>query len=141
MLRLIFLSTLSAILLHGLETSIPPWVLPGILHTETRSTYRVDGSIKYVDMRRGSAGEYGPFQMTRAAFNQVKRKGEMFWKLETDTKYAEQLATRYLLWIDKHYSHGNWHRAVEMYNAGPNKHSTKYLNSVLKYGTMYGPSN
>jgi hypothetical protein len=73
--------------------------------------------------------------MTRAAFNQVKHKGEVFWKLETDTVYAEKLAARYLLWLDKHYGHGDWQRNVEMYNAGPNKHSRKYLAKVQAYGT------
>lgn len=110
----------------------PQWMIDGILMVETKSYRRADGSIKYVDKTRGAAGEYGPYQMTRAAFKDVKRKGEQFWMLETDTKFAEELAIRYMKWIDKHYSHGDWHRAIEMYNAGPNKHSPQYLKKVLE---------
>lgn len=112
----------------------PQWVLDGILYTETRSAYREDGSIKYVDKRRGSAGEYGPFQMTKAAFKDIRRSGEYFWMLETDTAFAEACAARYLMWLNKHFAHGDWERTVEMYNAGPNGHSRSYLSSVIKYG-------
>jgi len=110
----------------------PQWVVDGILMVETKSYHRDDGSIRYVDKRRGTSGEYGPYQMTRAAFKQVKRRGEQFWMLETNHMYAEEMAIRYLRWIDTHYSHGNWHRAIEMYNAGPNNHSRVYLTKVLE---------
>lgn len=107
-------------------------MIDGILYVETRSYHRADGTIRYVDMSRGAAGEYGPYQMTRAAFKQVKKRGEQFWMLETDTKFAEELAIRYMKWLDKHYSHGDWHRMIEMYNAGPTNHSPKYLKKVLE---------
>lgn len=110
----------------------PQWMIDGILMVETKSYHREDGTIRYVDKTRGLAGEYGPYQMTRAAFAQVKRRGEQFWMLETDTQFAERLAIRYMKWIDKHYSHGDWHRAIEMYNAGPDNHSPTYLRKVLE---------
>jgi len=130
---LITILTLCASLMCAAEYP-PQWVLDGILYTETKSTYREDGTIRYVDKRRGGAGEYGPFQMTRTAFKDIRRKGEQFWMLETDTRFAEECAARYLMWIDKHYAHGNWDRAVEMYNAGPNKRSPTYLKSVKRHG-------
>lgn len=133
--KLIYTVGLAAMFHIGLAQDRPPeWVIRGILKTETRSYYREDGSIKYIDMRRGSAGERGPFQMTRGAFNQVKRRGEEFWKIEVDRTFAEEMAIRYLHWLDTHYGKGNWYRNVEMYNAGPNNHSPKYLAAVLKHG-------
>lgn len=121
------------ILCTWLSAADPPqWVLDGILMVETKSYHRGDGSIKYVDKKRGKAGEYGPYQMTRCTFNDMKHKGEQFWMLETDPMFAEAMAIRYLSWLDKHYSHGDWSRAVEMYNAGPRNHSRNYLISVLE---------
>lgn len=107
-------------------TSMPEWVMPGILATETQSYYEKD-SIVYIDKRRGSSGERGCFQMTKRAFDQVKRRGEQFWMIEQDTVFAAEMAWRYLHWLNKHYGHGNWDRVVEMYNAGPNNHSRAYL--------------
>lgn len=130
-MKILLLSVLAAGLL-ALDDYPPQWVLDGILYVETKSIYREDGSIKYVIQTRGAAGEYGPFQMTRAAWKQIKRKNEPFWKLETDTKYAEELAARYLMWLDKHYGHGDWRATIQMYNAGPNHRSTQYLYNVLK---------
>lgn len=111
-------------------TSMPEWVMPDILATETKSYYKNDGYIKYVDKRRGSSGERGCFQMTQRAFDQVKRKGEQFWMIEQDTVFAAEMAWRYLHWLNKHYGHGNWERVVEMYNAGPNNRSRQYLIKV-----------
>jgi hypothetical protein len=130
----IFINGLLALSLAGslIAEEPPQWVLDGILMVETGSYYRADGTIKYKDMRRGDAGEYGPFQMTRRTFNDMKRKGEQFWMLETDTKFAATMAIRYLTWLDKHYGHGDWHRNIEMYNAGPNNHSRRYLTTVLE---------
>jgi hypothetical protein len=109
----------------------PQWVLDGILYVESRSVYREDGSIKYVVQTRGKDGEYGPFQMTPIAFKQIKKRGEPFWKLETDTLYAEEMACRYLMWLDIHYGNGDWKRNIEMYNAGPGQKSRDYLRKVL----------
>ena len=111
---------------------MPSWVLPGILAVETRSYYQDDGSIHYTDKRRGKAGEYGPFQMTRAAFRQVSRRGEPFWKLETDRVYAEDLAVRYLYHLRDRAS--SWEQAVQWYNRGPHHRATAYLRAVKRAG-------
>ena len=110
---------------------VPDWVLVGILKVETKSSFREDGSIKYVDKRRGTHGERGPFQMTRVAFNQIKRKGEQFWQIETDKALAEDCAKRYLVWLHENFSKGDWERTIEMYNAGPHGRSKRYLNAVI----------
>lgn len=122
-LLLVLLSTI-----HAQErTSIPVWVMPGILATETKSYYANTGQIVYRDKRRGTSGERGCFQMTKRAFDQVKRRGEQFWMIEQDTVFAAEMAWRYLHWLNDNYGHGNWDRVVEMYNAGPNNHSRAYL--------------
>lgn len=124
-------------MLHAVEVPkqlVPDWVLIGILKTETRSYYDDNFILHYIDKRRGSSGERGPFQMTRRAFKQIARKGDQFWRIETDTHYAEEMAIRYLMWLNEHYGEGDWHRNVEMYNAGPNKHSRIYLSKVIKNG-------
>ena len=113
----------------AMSADIPDWVLRGVLKTETRSYYDKVGNIVYVDKRRGAAGERGPFQCTRAAFNQVRRKGEEFWKVEVDSRFAETIAKRYMLWLYTTYDQ-DWERVVEMYNAGPNNRSTTYLKKV-----------
>lgn len=106
----------------------PTWVLRGILYTESNSYYRDDGSICYVDKRRGRSGERSAFQITRRAFDQVKRRGEQFWKIEVDQVFAEEIACRYLVWL--YARAGSWDRAVEWYNAGPHHRSPTYLNRV-----------
>jgi len=118
-----------------LAVDVPSWVTVGILKTETKSYYRVDGSIKYVDKRRGRAGEYGPFQMTKAAFLDIRKKGEQFWMLETDTTFAEECADRYLVWLHTNFNPSkDWSLTVQMYNAGPHNKSPAYLALVRKNG-------
>lgn len=126
----LILLTLLCCTVQCVETYPPQWVLDGILYVETKSTYREDGSIRYVVKTRGKDGEYGPFQMTPIAFKQIRRRGEQFWMLETDTQYAETMAVRYLVWLDDYYGHGDWNRNIEMYNAGPRHKSQDYLRKV-----------
>lgn len=111
---------------------VPEWVLVGILHVETDSAFKADGSIDYVNRKRGAHGERGPFQMTHAAFDSVKDPGEKFESLSSDLDLAKGCARRYLLWLDKHWGHGDWVRNVMMYNAGPGRVSRRYANKVLK---------
>jgi hypothetical protein len=111
---------------------MPAWILPGILATETRSHYRADGSIAYVDKRRGSHGERGPFQCTAVAFRQVRQGGEQFWRVEVDRTFAESIAVRYLWWLRERSP--SWERAVEAYNGGPGRRSPSYLAAVLAAG-------
>lgn len=96
------------------EPEVPKWILPAIAYVETRSYYDQTGSFHYVDKRRGSHGEYGPFQCTRIAFNQIKRHGEQFWRVESDIRFSEEIALRYLQWS---YSRSHsWDKAVAAYN-------------------------
>jgi hypothetical protein len=119
---------------------IPYWILVGILKKETTSYYLDNGSIKYVDKRRGTSGERGPFQMRKICFDTIKKSGEQFWKLEKDTKFAESMTIRYLLYLYNGPAKNNWKVAIGMYNVGPNNYScyqktaNAYYNSVLKYG-------
>jgi hypothetical protein len=105
--------------------------MSGILDVETRSWYRENGSIHYTDKRRGAHGERGAFQMTKVAFNQIKKPNEQFWMIEQNTKLAEDCARRYLVWLYENSARRNWLIAIEQYNAGPNRRSKTYLNKVL----------
>lgn len=124
-----FLLLLLMTTLYAVE--VPEYVLVGILKVETRSYYREDGTIKYVDQRRGSSGEIGPFQMTRRAFNQIKKRGELYWDIETDRVFAEECAKRYLVWLYNNSANQDWSLAIQYYNAGPGNASRKYLDKVL----------
>jgi hypothetical protein len=119
-MRIATLTVCAVLLGHvvAAEEAMPEWVLHGILSVETQSYYE-NGSIVYIDTRRGKAGERGPFQMSRVAFNQVSEPGESFASLETDTVFAEKLAVRYLQWIYDNYGRGSWSRTVAMWNTGP----------------------
>ncbi len=97
---------------------IPSWIVPGILAVETTSELDINGNIVYRDRRVGRDGEFGPMQMTRAAFNVIKFKGEKFDRLRTDMVFAETCAVRYLKWIYKNKAKGDWKRTVAMYNEG-----------------------
>lgn len=121
---------------------VPAWALKGILAQETRSHYTTTPGtpIEYVDRAVGADGELGPFQMTKDAFDQVKKNGESFTRLKSDTRYAEKLAIRYLEWLYDNAAKGDWHIAVAMYNTGPTgyrrQHSRAiaYLRKVRRLG-------
>lgn len=119
------------------ESRIPAWVMTGIMYVETQSYIRkgTTDDIVYVDRRRGSSGERGPYQITLDAFNDVKHSGEYFFQVEIDTKFATEITLRYLRWIDKNYSHGDWNKAVRYYNAGKNwrcMQASSYLSRVIR---------
>lgn len=95
---------------------MPRWIIAGILAKETRSTLRSDDTVRYVDKRRGAAGERGPTQLKRCAFDQVKKDGEAYWRVETDIDFALDITERYLLWLKK--QTGSWRDAIQAYNAG-----------------------
>lgn len=118
---------------YGEERKVPVDILHGILVTETRSYVDATGNIVYVDKSRGAAGEMGPYQMTYKAFIQVYKGPRPRKDLETDPVFATKLATDYLLWLDKHYSKGDWNKAIQYYNAGPKNSSYKYLQKVRGY--------
>jgi len=87
MLRLLFLLLLT-ISLNALD-------LHKILMLESSSYYKPDGTIEWVNRKRGLDGERGCFQMTKGAWKQIAKKGEHFADLD-DTKYAEDCAIRFL---------------------------------------------
>jgi hypothetical protein len=103
----------------GRDWQVPRWIVAGILAQETRSVLRPDDSVRYVDKRRGAAGERGPTQIRRIAFDQVMKPGEAFWKVEVDVDFALDITERYLLWLRKHA--GSWERAIRAYNVGLEK--------------------
>jgi len=107
---------------------VPRNVLIGILAVESSSYYK-DGKIVYVDRAVGAHGEVGPFQVSKVAFTTVRRKGERFYDMQTDTALAECIASRYLVWLRKNHAK-SWPEAIEMYNAGPNNRSRNYLRKV-----------
>jgi hypothetical protein len=119
---------------------VPTWILSGMLMRETNSYYNDDGSITYVNTRRGEAGERGPFQMRRICFDTISKKGEQFWKVEKNMAFAEEMSVRYLLYLYKGQAHRNWRVAIGMYNTGPHNYSkyikkaTSYYNAIKKFG-------
>jgi len=115
-----------------LPSEVPLWVLKGILSVETRSSYRRDGTIMYVDRRRGRAGEVGPYQVRRIAFEEVKMTGERFYDMERDPIFAEVIACRYLAKL--YNRHHRWDVAIQEYNAGPGNRNTQYFKNVVIRG-------
>lgn len=98
---------------------VPDWVMAGILTVETGSHYDARGAIVYVDQRIGAAGERGPFQMTRDAFDLIKHAGESFEDLSTDLVLAESCCRRYLRLLFRAYADRDWFTAAGRWNAGP----------------------
>ncbi len=100
---------------------VPLWLLHGILAKETRSYFRA-GTLVYIDRRDGAAGEAGPYQMTPAAFADVRRRGETFARLRTDGAFATRCALRFLEQLRKRYGYGvsdrDWLQVAGRWNAG-----------------------
>lgn len=100
---------------------MPLWLLHGILAKETRSYFRA-GVLVYVDRRDGAAGEAGPYQMTPAAFADVRRRGEVFARLRTDAAFATSCALRYLVKLRGRYGYADsdldWLQVARHFNAG-----------------------
>ena len=138
---IVLLSLLHTQSLNGVENNydeskpsrsgIPQWVLKGILYTESASRYRADGSIEYVNRADGRDGEIGCFQITPAAFKQVKYSGEVFSRMRTDTAFSEEIAIRYLTWLSRNYPDGGWYRTVQRYNSGPRGNALDYAERVI----------
>ncbi len=102
---------------------VPQWLVAGIAARETRSHYE-GGALVYVDRRDGTDGEVGPFQVTPAAFDDVRRKGERFARMRSDWRFAEAIALRYLILLRKRYRQPDtdlgWLQVARHYNAGDN---------------------
>jgi hypothetical protein len=121
------------------ETTVPVWVLGGIMAQETRSYYTNKyNTIVYIDQRTGAAGELSAFQITYGAWKQVKIRGERFQDLAIDQDYAEQVAIRYLLWLYNGTGKRSWVATIQQYNAGPGGHSRAYYNGVRRKARKAG---
>jgi hypothetical protein len=108
---------------------VPPWIVKGILYTETRS-YIKNGQIVYVDTRVGRHVERGPLQMRKVALQTVE-PGASVRRLQTDTQFAKACAEKYLSWLYEGPANNNWLRAIAMYNAGPSCRAiTSYVRRV-----------
>ena len=129
------------------ETEVPYWVLAGILAQESRSHYEVVNGVErivYVDRKVGRAGELSAFQITKAAWKQVRalEPGRPFQDLATDQAYAERVAIRYLLWLYNGPAHQDWPHAVQQYNAGPGRRQYSYYAKVAAKARKAGyPEN
>jgi hypothetical protein len=128
----LLVTSLSSVL--AATDEVPYWVLVGIMAQESRSYYATDAqgneTIVYVDRRTGAAGELSAFQITRIAWEQVRRPGDRFGDLARDQVYAERIAMDYLLWLYNGAAHRSWPHAVQMYNRGPGRLSYKYYANV-----------
>ena len=99
------------------DIDVPSWVLHGILAVETASHYTPAGDIVYVDRKRTTGA--GPFQIERAAFDQVAKPGESYRRLLTSYDFGEEVALRYLRWLHKNFGHKHWAVTVARYHVGP----------------------
>jgi hypothetical protein len=114
-LNILVLFLVTAVL--GASEEVPTWVLSGILFVESSSFYAADGSIVYINHKRGRHGELGPFQCTKAAFKDIRAPGDSFPRLATDPAYAEAIAVRRLRWLQEQLG-PDWDLVVRGYNAG-----------------------
>jgi hypothetical protein len=131
-----------------LRDSVPLWIRKGQLMKESSSYYNEDGTIKYVNKKRGGnnsrKGAIGPFQVLRIAFDHMKKehpatlKFRRYEEMQTDTKLNEEVACMYLLYIYNGRANKNWNTAIMMYNAGPwgeiDADARNYLKKVKQYG-------
>lgn len=135
---LLAIATFAAVLIAGCMSrghaeDVPPWVLRGIAHVESSSFYRTDGSLEYVNQKRGKAGEVGVFQAMPSTLRQFGFSPSLY---EQDTAYSEQ-ATRSIL---AHYFTvtGTWSESVASWRAGlrhrHHMHALDYVAKVIAAG-------
>jgi hypothetical protein len=113
---------------------VPLWVMKGMAAVES-SSYWTGSEWVYVDRRVGKAGELGMFQMTRAAFNEVKRPGERFEDLRWNTKLAEATAKRYIIKLRAN-GKRSWRKALAIYNGGAGNPQYGYADKVEAAGPV-----
>ena len=113
-----------------LAVEVPDSILAAILKVESRSYVDANGNIVYVDKSVGTSGEFGPYQMTAAAYKQIYKGARPRSDLKRDMKFATQLAKLYLQWLHVNFSNGDWTLTVQYYNAGPRNKSPKYLRAI-----------
>lgn len=103
---------------HGRKWRVPRDIVSGILFIESRSYLDDDDRIVYVDRQRGAYGEVGPTQITKAAFDMVKNKGENFYSLQTDMEFCIDVTERYLLFLQERTR--DWDTSIRAYHRGLN---------------------
>ena len=132
-----------------LRDKIPLWVRVGQLMKESSSYYKEDGTIKYVNKKRGGNnhknGAIGPFQVLRIAWDHMVKENPKFFKgkryedMQTNLKLNEEVAAMYLLYIFNGRGNNNWNTTIMLYNRGPwgviDHDAREYLRLVKKYGT------
>lgn len=106
--------------LHGQEygadfrpIQCPPWLLRGLMAVETSSYYRADGTVVYVNQKRGLAGERGLFQAMPATLRQYGYSPSLY---EQDTAYAIN-ATRAIL-LRYYATTGSWDACAAAWRKG-----------------------
>lgn len=112
---------------------VPPWILSSIAMIETRSIYRADGSINYVDRRIGKAGERGPFQIRTIALKDVHLVS-MRADVQSDPMAAEFATICYLRLCYKRT--GTWWAAVGLYHSSDPDEAREYAVRVWSLRTL-----
>jgi hypothetical protein len=97
--------------LKACSSECPDWCVRGIMAVETSSYLKADGSIQYVNQRRGKDGERG---ITQAMPATLRKYGFSPSLAEQDPAYA-LAATRFIL-ADYYATTGNWWHAVAKWN-------------------------
>ena len=102
----------------------PAWVLAAILRVESGTVLNSFGPQRTRPVTRGLHGERGVMQIKRIAFDDVKKPGERFSKVETCDYFAIEIGNRYLCKLHKRL--GSWDKAIMAYNAGPTNYHAGY---------------
>lgn len=114
----------------------PLWAIHGIAYVETRSYWDEEGRFHYVDKRVGDAGELGPLQVTRAAWDMVRGDQLDFHRGMGRTATAIDSACLYLCHLRARCS--SWDEAVAAYHRGlGGRHrpeAIEYARKVRAYG-------
>lgn len=134
-----------------IRDQIPFWIRAGQLMKESSSYYKEDGTIKYINQKRGGNnhrnGAIGAFQVLRCAWDDMRKKyadelrGYHYEDMQKNTDLNEKVACMYLLYIYNGRGNKNWNTTIMLYNAGPwgqiDHDSREYLRLVTKYGSKY----
>jgi hypothetical protein len=139
-----------AIIEPRLCDQIPLWIRKGQLMKESSSYYSADGTIKYINQRRGGnnhkKGAIGPFQVLRIAWDHMRKMnpeffaGKYYSDMQKNLKLNEDVAAMYLLYIYNGRGNKNWEMTVMLYNRGPwgqiDSDAREYVRKVKQCGTM-----
>lgn len=101
---------------HCVAQDMPAWVIKGMLARESSSMLRSDGTVVYVNQRRGIAGEVGATQALPTTLRQFGFSPSLF---EQDTAYCVAATTRILTGYRARF--GSWEAAVGAWRKGPGK--------------------